>query len=132
MQKTGTAAFLAGGILRLRDLSPEFFTPTIILAVLYLLTSLLTQTISNNATAILLAPIAVQLARDMSVDPRPFLVAVAFSASAGLMTPYGYQTNLMVMGPGGYRFADFARFGGPLTIIFWIIASVMIPLMWSF
>jgi len=132
MQKTGTAAFLAGGILQLRDLNPDLFTPAVILSVLYLLTSVLTQTISNNATAILLAPIAVQLAVDMNVDARPFLVAVAFAASAGLMTPYGYQTNLMVMGPGGYRFMDFVRFGAPLTIMFWIISSLLIPLLWSF
>lgn len=132
MQKTGTAEFLAGGILRLRDLNPDFFTPAVILSVLYLLTSVLTQTISNNATAILMAPIAVQLAVELGVDARPFLIAVAFSASAGLMTPYGYQTNLMVMGPGGYRFLDFVRFGGPLTIMFWIIASLLIPFMWSF
>jgi di/tricarboxylate transporter len=132
MQTTGTAEFLAQGILRLRDLSPDFFTPAVILSVLYLLTSLLTQTISNNATAILLAPIAVRLAVDLGVDPRPFLVTVAFAASAGLMTPYGYQTNLMVMGPGNYRFVDFVRFGGPLTIVLWLIASALIPLIWSF
>lgn len=132
MQKTGTAEFLASGILRLQDLSPDLFTPAVILSVLYLLTSLMTQTISNNATAILLAPIAVQLAVDLGVDARPFLIAVAFSASAGLMTPYGYQTNLMVMGPGGYRFFDFVRFGGPLTLMFWIVASLLIPLLWSF
>lgn len=132
MDKTGTAQFLAGGILRLRALDPELFTPTVMLSVLYLLTSLLTQTISNNATAILLSPIALQLAFEMGVDARPFLVAVAFSASAGLMTPYGYQTNLMVMGPGGYRFIDFVRFGAPLTIMFWIIASLLIPVLWSF
>jgi di/tricarboxylate transporter len=132
MQKTGTAEFLAGGILRLRGINPELFTPVVILSVLYLLTSLLTQTISNNATAILLAPIALRLAVDMSVDPRPFLIAVAFSASAGLMTPYGYQTNLMVMGPGGYRFTDFVRFGAPLTLLFWVIASLLIPQIWSF
>jgi len=132
MQKTGTAEFIAGSILGLRDLNPELFTPVVILSVLYLLTSLLTQTISNNATAILLSPIALQLAVDMSVDPRPFLIAVAFSASAGLMTPYGYQTNLMVMGPGGYRFTDFVRFGAPLTLLFWVIASLLIPQIWSF
>jgi di/tricarboxylate transporter len=132
MQKTGTAEFLASSILRLRGLNPELFTPVVILSVLYLLTSLLTQTISNNATAILLAPVALQLAVDMSVDPRPFLIAVAFSASAGLMTPYGYQTNLMVMGPGGYRFTDFVRFGAPLTVVFWVIASLLIPQIWSF
>ncbi len=73
-----------------------------------------------------------QLAVDLGVDARPFLVAVAFAASAGLMTPYGYQTNLMVMGPGGYRFGDFVRFGAPLTIMFWIIASLLIPALWSF
>ena len=132
MQTTGTAAFLAQGILRLQSVNPEFFTPVVILSVLYLLTSLLTQTISNNATAILLAPIAVQLSTEMGVDARPFLVAVAFAASAGLMTPYGYQTNLMVMGPGGYRFVDFARFGGPLTVVFWVLASLIIPMIWSF
>ncbi len=132
MENTGTADFLASGILRLQDLNPAVFTPAIILSVLYLLSSMMTQTISNNATAILLAPIAISLAGDLGVDPRPFLIAVAFSASAGLMTPYGYQTNLMVMGPGGYRFVDFVRFGGPLTIIFWIIASLLIPLLWSF
>ena len=103
-----------------------------ILSVAYLLTSVLTQTISNNATAILLAPVAVQLAVDLGVDPRPFLIAVTFAASAGLMTPYGYQTNLMVMGPGGYRFTDFVRFGTPLTLMFWLVASLLIPLLWSF
>jgi di/tricarboxylate transporter len=132
MQKTGAAAFLADGILGLRALDPELFTPAVMLSVLYLLTSILTQTISNNATAILLAPIAVQLAVEMGVSPRPFLIAVAFSASAGLMTPYGYQTNLMVMGPGGYRFVDFMRFGAPLTILFWLISSLLIPMQWSF
>lgn len=132
MQTTGTAAFLAQGILRVQRINSDFFTPVVILSVLYLLTSLLTQTISNNATAILMAPIAIQLAVELGVDARPFLIAVTFAASAGLMTPHGYQTNLMVMGPGGYRFMDFVRFGGPLTLMFWIIASLLIPLMWSF
>lgn len=132
MQTTGTAAFLAQGILALQRINPDFFTPVVILSVLYLLTSLLTQAISNNATAILLAPIAMQLAGDMGVDARPFLIAITFAASAGLMTPHGYQTNLMVMGPGGYRFIDFVRFGGPLTILFWILASLVIPVIWSF
>jgi len=132
MQTTGTAAFLAQGILRVQSINPDVFTPLVILSVLYLLTSLLTQTISNNATAILMAPIAIQLAIELGVDARPFLIAVTFAASAGLMTPYGYQTNLMVMGPGGYRFMDFVRFGGPLTIVFWVLASLLIPTIWSF
>ena len=132
MQKTGTAEYLAGGILYLRDVNPDFFTPVVILSVLYLLTAILTQTISNNATAILIVPIGLQLAADMGVDSRPFLMTVCFAASAGLMTPYAYQTNLMVMGPGGYKFVDFARFGGPLTLLFWLIASLLIPLVWTF
>ncbi len=132
MQTTGTAAYLAGGILYLRDWNPDFFTPVVILSVLYLLTSILTQTISNNATAILLAPIGLQLAADMGVDSRPFLMTVCFAASAGLMTPYAYQTNLMVMGPGGYKFVDFARFGAPLTLLFWLIATLLIPMVWAF
>ncbi len=132
MQKTGTAEYLAGGILYLRDVNPDFFTPVVILSVLYLLTAILTQTISNNATAILIVPIGLQLAADMGVDSRPFLMTVAFAASAGFMTPYAYQTNLMVMGPGGYKFVDFARFGGPLTLLFWLISSLLIPLVWPF
>jgi di/tricarboxylate transporter len=132
MLSTGTAAYLAQGMLRLRNVSPDFFTPAVILAVLYLLTSLMTQTISNNATAILMAPIALQLGADLGVDPRPFLITVCFAASAGFMTPYGYQTNLMVMGPGNYRFADYVKFGAPLTVMFWLIAAAVIPLLWSF
>ena len=132
MLSTGTAEYLAQGVLRLRDVSPDLFTPAMILAVLYLLTSLMTQTISNNATAILMAPIALQLGADLGVDPRPFLITVCFAASAGFMTPYGYQTNLMVMGPGNYRFADYLKFGAPLTVMFWLIASAVIPLLWSF
>jgi di/tricarboxylate transporter len=132
MLSTGTAGYLARGVLRLRDVNPDLFTPAVILAVLYLRTSLMTQTISNNATAILMAPIALQLGTDLGVDPRPFLVTVCFAASAGFMTPYGYQTNLMVMGPGNYRFADYVKFGAPLTVMFWLIASLVIPRLWSF
>jgi di/tricarboxylate transporter len=132
MLSTGTAGYLAQGMLRLRNVSPDFFTPAVILAILYLLTSVMTQTISNNATAILMAPIALQLGADLGVDPRPFLITVCFAASAGFMTPYGYQTNLMVMGPGNYRFADYVKFGAPLTVMFWLIAAAVIPLLWSF
>jgi di/tricarboxylate transporter len=104
------------------------FGPFAVLSIFYLMTALLTGFMSNNAAAVLLAPLAVTCAADLGVDPRPFLVAVTFAASAAFFTPIGYQTNLLVYSPGGYRFADFLRLGGPLNIIMWLMASFLIPL----
>jgi di/tricarboxylate transporter len=106
------------------------FGPVAALVCIYLLASILTEMITNNAIAILLFPICVESASLLEVDSRPFLIALALAASASFMTPIGYQTNLMVYGPGGYRFADYMRVGAPLNLLLAIVAGVLIPLIW--
>jgi di/tricarboxylate transporter len=132
MVNTGTADFIAQGILSLIRSFPVEWHTFAGLSLVYLITSLITQMISNNAAAIILTPVAISLALTLSVDPRPFLIAICFSASAGFMTPMAYQTNMMVFGPGGYRFLDYVRFGGPLNFSLWLLSSLLIPVIWPF
>ena len=106
--------------------------PVFILAVLYGATFLLSAFISNAAVAVILTPIGVMLASILGVDSRPFLVAICFGASCSFMTPMGYQTNMMVFGPGQYRLKDFLQMGIPLTLIFWFTAVYWIPKFWPF
>lgn len=106
--------------------------PAIILAVLYGATFILSAFISNAAVAVMLTPIGVMLASILNVDPRPLLVAICFGASCSFMTPMGYQTNMMVFGPGQYRLKDFFQMGIPLTLLFWITAVYCIPKFWPF
>jgi len=108
------------------------FGPHVLLAVVLIFTSLLSEVISNNSAAVLMVPIAVSTAVSMGIDPKPLLMAITFAASMSFMTPIGYQTNTMVYGPGNYRFTDFTQFGAPLSILCWTIASLLIPRIWPF
>jgi di/tricarboxylate transporter len=104
--------------------------PIAVLSAIYFLTSAVTEVMSNNAAAILITPIAIGIAEQMGVDPRPFVVAVMFAASASFATPIGYQTNTFVHTAGGYRFMDFIKVGLPLNLILWVAATFIIPLFW--
>ena len=106
--------------------------PVAVLAAIYLLAALMTETMSNAAAAVLLAPIAISTAEQIGVDPRPLLMAITFAASTGFSTPVGYQTNTMIYIPGGYRYTDFLRAGMPLNILFWILSTIFIPRLWTF
>ncbi len=106
--------------------------PFVLLAVVYLLATLLTEIVTNNAVAIILTPIVVTIALSMDISPRPFVVAVMFAASASFCTPIGYQTNTYVFGAGGYRFADFPKIGLPLNALLFLVAIILIPYFWPF
>ncbi len=127
LEQTGGAALIAEGLIAAAPSLP----PIVALGLLYLLTALLTNVISNNASIVLMVPVAVEAAVAIGADPFSFILATTFAASTAFMTPVGYQTNLFVYGPGGYRFTDFIRAGGPLQAVFAVVTTVGIWFFWG-
>ncbi|MEL0168414.1 MAG: SLC13 family permease [Pseudomonadaceae bacterium] len=126
MNKVGLVDTVVSHVMTLSPL----LGPLFMLSFIYLLTSILTEVVSNNAVAVLVTPIAIGVAQQLGADPTPFVVAVMFAASASFATPIGYQTNTFVYSAGGYRFSDFMRIGVPLNLIMWAAGSLIIPLIW--
>mgnify|MGYP005704082421 FL=1 len=123
LEGTGGAHYLANSILGLvHDASP-----TVVLSVFFLLVAALTNVLSNNATAVLFTPIAVSVAENLGVNPTAFVIAVLFAANCSFATPMGYQTNLLVMAPGHYKFSDYLKAGLPLIFIIWIVFTFVVP-----
>jgi di/tricarboxylate transporter len=126
LQTTGIAREAAGAMIG----ATEAWGPVATLAAIYLLTNLLTEIITNNAAAVLMLPISLAAASSLGAPPIAFGLVVAIAASASFLTPIGYQTNLMVMSPGGYRFRDYARVGWPVTLLVMTISVTIISLLW--
>ena len=126
LEHTGAIELLVG------SLAPrlENVPPVVLIWTIYFITTLLTELVSNNAIAVIMAPIAIALGQTMGVDPRPLVVAVMIAASACFATPIGYQTNMLVYGPGGYRFTDYLKVGIPLNISLGVVVCLTIPLLW--
>ena len=132
IQKSGTAFWIGTVLNDIANAFNPLIRPTIMLSLVYLVTIILTEMTSNAATAIIMTPIAISAAQQMGLDPRTFVFAVCFAASASFITPIGYQTNLMVYSPGGYKFTDYVRVGLPLAIVLWCMATWLIPILWPF
>jgi di/tricarboxylate transporter len=120
MERTGAAALIAEGVVVSSTLLPLVG----VLALFYVVTALLTNVISNNASVVLMVPVAVEAATTLGANAFSFVLAVTFAASTAFMTPVGYQTNLFVYGPGGYRFTDYMRVGGPLQLVFVAVTTL--------
>ena len=126
LEHTGAITLIVDAVAPSLSALPPFF----IIWAIYLLTSVLTEMVSNNAVAVVVTPIAIGLAQAMGIDPRPLVVAVMIAASASFATPIGYQTNMLVYGPGGYRFTDFLRVGVPLNLSVGLLSAALIPFIW--
>lgn len=127
LQATGGAELLANQILNIDTANPYFF-----LAATYLATTLLTEIINNNTAAVLIFPIAISVAASLGISYEPFVIVIMMAGSASFATPIGYQTNLMVYGPGAYKFTDFTKIGLPLNLIVGIITVLLVPFIWPF
>ena len=133
MDETGTAKWLATGFVNAaKEIASPEMLPYFALSAVILLTIALTEVLSNNATALMMVPIVANLAKSMEVSAMPFIIGICIGASCAFMLPMGYQTHMMVYGPGGYKFSDFIRIGLPMNAITWIMASAIIPLVWKF
>ena len=132
IQNSGTASWLAAAMNNAVNMFEPALQPVVLVSLIYLVTMILTEMASNAATAIIMTPIALTAAAQMGLDPKPFIFSVCFAASASFITPIGYQTNLMVYGPGGYKFSDYVKVGLPLAITLWVMATYLIPIMWPF
>lgn len=133
MLGVGAAMESSGGISLIADLVSPWLLgihPVLIIWIVYIMTSTLTEMVSNNAVAVVMTPVAIGLAASLGVDPRPLVIAVMIAASASFATPIGYQTNTLVFGPGGYKFSDYVIIGLPLNISVGILASLLIPIFW--
>jgi len=128
MVNSGVADKVAGFIIGMS----HDYGPHVLLAVLFIITNLFTELITNNAAAALAFPLALSLSVQLGVDPTPFFVVICMAASASFSTPIGYQTNLIVQGIGNYKFMDFVRIGLPLNLITFLISIFLIPLIWPF
>ena len=128
IERSGLAQLIANGLTQELGIT----SPLIMLSLMYLLSAVLTEIISNNAVAVLLTPLTIIVAQTLGVSPVPFVVAVMFGSSASFSTPIGYQTNTFVYGAGGYKFGDFFKVGFPLAVILWLVASFLIPKFFPF
>jgi len=126
LEHSGAVVLIAGGLAPYLAILPGF----LIVWAIYLLTSVLTEMVSNNAVAVVITPLAIGIAAQLGMDPRPLVVAVMVAASASFATPIGYQTNMLVYGPGGYKFTDFLKVGIPLNLSIGVLASLCIPWFW--
>ena len=132
IRSTGTADWIGLSISKIVSLSSVDWQPYVLLALIYFITMVLTEVSSNAATAIIMTPIVMVVTSQLGMNARPFIFAVCFAASASFITPVGYQTNLMVYGPGGYKFSDYIKVGLPLALTLFVMAVIFIPIFWSF